>query len=204
LVVLAAVVAPWGASTAAHADASNGCPTDPSIAWVQSFLNPVDPNSFIWVGEQTTVTSITPDFFASESRTVVNGTNAPITGSFTSSVTKTFSFNVSAQGGATYTGNKDAVLNKASAMVGGTLTESTATTIGVTATTPIPPGQQAIGSYGVGGYDITGNDNEWESLGDYTSPTAADSFCWEDFTGSYTAQAPTADTGWKVAVEPQP
>jgi hypothetical protein len=189
VVVLASVLVPLGTSSAAHADDS--CPT--GINYVVSNFDPTGTgsNTYVAVGEQTIATTVTPDFFVSESHVVDNGTNQTITGSFTSTVAKTFSYTVGGSVGGSFFGFVTASVN-------GSITMSTTTTTGVTATAPIPPGGQAIGEYGVEGYDITVQDNEWEAFGGPELLTSPPTGCWEDSTASYSIKAPTSYTGWKV------
>src|SRR5690348_18323445 len=94
LLALAAVMMPTAFASTAHADATDGtCPTS-GLTWTLTSLDPWNPGSFIWVGEQDLVTSVTPTFLVAESHQVQNDTNATATGSFTSTVAKTFSYTV--------------------------------------------------------------------------------------------------------------
>ena len=193
LVALAATLTALGLASTAHADTSDGtCPSS-GVTWSLSILNPNDPSSFIWVGEQDLVTSATPTFFVSETHEVQNGTNETATGSFTSTVSKTFSYTVSGSVSATF-------FKLVTASVSASITQSTTTTTGVTATAPIPPGGTLIGQYGVAGYQITVTSTQYYSFGDYNSPTAPDAFCtWDGNPPSTTSiQAPTTSTGWRI------
>jgi hypothetical protein len=177
----------------AHADATDGtCPAS-GVIWTLSTLDPNNPNSFIWVGEQEAVTSVTPTFFVAESHEVQNNTNTTATGSFTSTVAKTFSYTV----GGSVSGS---FFDLVTAGVSGSITQSTTTTTGVTASAPIPPGGVLIGQYGVAGYAITVTSTQYYSLGDYNSPTAPDAYCAWDGNPPTTAniQAPTFYTGWRI------
>lgn len=192
VVVLVSLVIPVGFASAAHADGEQNCPTT-GITWQLAQLNPFDSTSFIWEGEQDVVTTVTPTFFVSESHEVQNATNTTAMGSFTSTVSKTFSYTV----GGSVSGS---FFTLVSASVSGSITQSTTTTTGVTATAPIPPGGALIGQYGVAGYQITVTSNGWVSLGDLNSPTAPDAFCGPDGLGptTFSVQAPTTLTGWRI------
>jgi hypothetical protein len=191
LVALASVAMPFGLMPTAHADATDGtCPTS-GVTWSLATLDPFDPTSFIWEGEQDLVTTVTPTFFVAESHEVQNGTAATAMGSFTSTVSKTFSYTV----GGSVSGS---FFSLVSASVSTSITQSTTTTTGVTASAPIPPGGSLIGQFGVAGYEIDVTANGYLSVGDYGSPTGPMASCY--FSGATTSsiQAPTSYTGWRL------
>ena len=191
LVALASVAMPFGLMPTAHADATDGtCPTS-GVTWSLATLDPFDPTSFIWDGEEDIVTTVTPTFFVSESHEVQNGTAATAMGSFTSTVSKTFSYTV----GGSISGS---FFSLVSASVSTSITQSTTTTTGVTASAPIPPGGSLIGEFGVAGYAITVTSNEYMSVGDYGSPTGPMASCYFFGASTSTIQAPTYYTGWRL------
>lgn len=193
VVVVTLMLAPLGLASTAHADTSYmNCPTS-GIDWSgPSELN-LDGTGVIWAGAQNVVTTVTPTFFVSETHVVQNGTNQTAMGSFTSTVAKTFSYTVGGSASASFFG-------LVTATVSGSITQSTTTTTGVTASAPIPPGGTLVGEYGVAGYQITVTSNGWISLGDANSPTAPDAVCDRDGSSptTYSIQAPTVSTGWRI------
>jgi hypothetical protein len=159
------------------------CPS--GLTWSNVF-NPHYPE---YVAYEYVVTSVRPEFLVSEERVVVNGTNREITGSFTSSVSKTFSLTSSLGAGASLFG----FLN---ANVSTSITQSTTTTTGVTATAPVPPNGRVIGQYGVEAYAVDITLHEYRSV--LALPEDANSICWRDRSTAGTSIAPTHYTGWRV------
>jgi hypothetical protein len=194
LLALASVMMPVVFASTAHADATDGtCPTT-GVTWTLTSLDPWNPGSFIWVGEQDLVTSATPTFFVAESHQVQNNTNATATGSFTSTVAKTFSYTVGGSVSGSFFG-------LVSASVSGSVTQSTTTTTGVTASAPIPAGGSLIGQYGVAGYVVTVTSTGYLAFGNnQTNPTAPENACGWDGNRPVTSsiQAPTSYTGWRL------
>jgi hypothetical protein len=194
LLALASVLMPVAFASTAHADATDGtCPTS-GVTWTLSSLDPWNPGSYIWVGEQDLVTSVTPTFFVAESHEVQNNTNATATGSFTSTVAKTFSYTVGGSVSGTF-------YDLVTASVSGSVTQSTTTTTGVTASAPIPPGGSLIGQYGVAGYQVTVTSTGYLAFANnQNSPTAPENYCaWDGNPPiTYSIQAPTSYTGWRL------
>ncbi|MFE6288117.1 hypothetical protein [Streptomyces sp. NPDC057877] len=134
------------------------------------------------------IDSVRPDFLVSEERVVVNGTSREITGSFTSSVSKTFSLS--------YTlGTSASLFGFLSANVSASITQSTTTTTGVTATAPVPPNSRVIGQYGVEAYVMDITLNEYRS---YLALPEDDGICVRQNSTPGTSVAPTHYTGWRV------
>jgi hypothetical protein len=188
------LLAPLGLASTAHADPSlMNCPLT-GIDWTgEGPINPDGSGGTIWDGAQNVVTTVTPTFFVSETHVVQNGTNQTAMGSFTSTVAKTFSYTVGGSASASFFG-------LVTATVSGSITQSTTTTTGVTATAPIPPGGTLVGQFGVAGYQITVTQTGWISIGSSLSPTDPGNFCGPDGNGTttYSIQAPTVSTGWRV------
>lgn len=84
-----------------------------------------------------------------ESRIVVNDLDVPVTATFSSQESHTFTIAVTS--GVTFS-NLFGFLN---VNVSSTITSSTTTQIGVTAGTTVPPHSAVIGDYGVNVYDVT-------------------------------------------------
>ncbi|TDC27702.1 hypothetical protein E1265_00910 [Streptomyces sp. 8K308] len=129
-----------------------------------------------------------PDFLVSEERVVVNGTDREITGSFTSSVSRTFSLTSTFGAGVSLFGFL-------SANVSTSITQSTTTTTGVTATAPVPPYGRVIGQYGVEAYVVDLTVNEYRSIGGLPEEFG---FCYLDASYAGTSVAPTVYAGWRV------
>lgn len=180
LVALASTLATVGTSSAARADTPS-CP--PGLDW--SF----NDNGFFpeYFAIQYVVDSVKPDFLVSEQRVVDNGTNAPITGSFTSSVSKTFALTFTA-------GVSGSVFGLLTGSVSSSISMSTTTMTGVTATAPVPAGGRVIGQYGVEAYDVTYTINEWDNIGN--NPPGP--LCSLSGSTQGTSVAPTTLTGWRV------
>ncbi|MEV0440900.1 hypothetical protein AB0I84_36645 [Streptomyces spectabilis] len=134
------------------------------------------------------INSVRPDFLVSEERVVVNSTDREITGSFTSSVSKTFSLTFSGGSGVSLFG----FLN---ANVSASITQSTTTTTGVTATAPVPPRGRVIGQYGVEAYAVDLTIHRYIS---YLALPENGGICYEERQIPGTSIAPTHYTGWRV------
>jgi len=134
---VAAVVAP----TAASARTAIKVVEIPCPSWVPAGVG-------LW-GLPEYVISANETFRVTESRIVVNDLDAPATATFSSQESHTFS--VGATSGFTFN-NLAGFLN---INVSSTITSSTTTQIGVTASTTVAPHSAVIGDYGVNVYDVT-------------------------------------------------
>jgi hypothetical protein len=135
------------------------------------------------------VISANPSFLPSESRVVVNDLDTPITATFTSQLTQTFT--IAGTAGVTFNN----LFNFMNINVSTTITSTTTTAIGVTAQASVPPHSRVIGEYGVDAYDVTFDAYKVlrrERIGG----------CWvrESTMGYEVAQAlaPTNIQGWRV------
>jgi hypothetical protein len=146
------------------------------------------PNQPEWVAAQYIVNSVRPEFLVSEERVVVNGTSREITGSFTSSVARTFSLT-------TTIGTSASIFGFLTANVSASITQSTTTTTGVTATAPVPPYSRVIGQYGVEAYAVDYTILEYRSIGATPDPYG---LCYHHASHAGTSVAPTVYTGWRV------
>jgi hypothetical protein len=102
-----------------------------------------------WYATPLGVVQAQPSFLTSESRIVVNDLGTPITATFTSQTSRTFTIAVSS--GVSVSG----LFGFLSANVSTTITSSTTTSIGVTAQATVPAHSQVIGDYGVNSYHVT-------------------------------------------------
>jgi hypothetical protein len=157
------------------------------MEWERTY-DGIPPGETVYVSAETIINSVRPDFLVSEERVVVNGTNREITGSFTSSVSRTFSLTTTIGAGASMFGFL-------SANVSASITQSTTTTTGVTATAPVPPYGRVIGQYGVEAYVVDITYNEYRSIG---APPEEFGFCYLYYSQSGTSVAPTVYAGWRV------
>lgn len=127
-------------------------------------------------------------FMVANSRIVVNELDTPVTATFTSQQSRTFS--IGATTGVSFT-NLAGFLN---INISSTITSSTTTSIGVSMTGTVPPHSAVIGDYGVEAYDVT-------FIG-YVVNRRSIGGCWvrEDTMGhemQYTS-APTYIQGWRL------
>jgi hypothetical protein len=142
-----------------------------------------------WYADPLSVISANPSFLPSESRIVVNDLDSPITATFTSQLTQTFT--IAGTAGVTFNN----LFNFMNINVSTTITSTTTTAIGVTAQAAVPAHSRVIGEYGVDAYDVTFNAYKVlrrQSIGG----------CWvqESTMGFEVAQAlaPTNIQGWRV------
>ncbi|TDC20967.1 hypothetical protein E1265_19410 [Streptomyces sp. 8K308] len=171
-----------GTSSPAQAD-EGYCPS--GLTWSYFYNGSFTPE---YVAGEYVINSVRPDFLVSEERVVVNGTNREITGSFTSSVSRTFSLTVTA-------GTSASLFGFLSANVSASITQSTTTTTGVTATTPVPPYGRVIGQYGVEAYAVDYTIREYRSIGALPEDGG---LCYLHGSTAGTSVAPTVYTGWRV------
>jgi hypothetical protein len=161
-------------------------PCPEGLEWNYDWMS--HPGSPELVAGQTIVNSVRPDFLVSEERVVVNGTGREITGSFTSSVARTFSLT-------TTIGTSASMFGFLSANVSASITQSTTTTTGVTATAPVPAYSRVIGQYGVEAYVVDYTVQLYRHLGAELDPF---SICFLDERYTGTSVAPTVYTGWRI------
>jgi hypothetical protein len=95
------------------------------------------------------VVSAQPSFLTSESRVVVNELDTPVTATFTSQASRTFT--IAATAGVSFSG----LFGFLSANVSSTITSSTSTSLGVNAQAVVPPQARMFGDYGVDAYDVS-------------------------------------------------
>ena len=100
-------------------------------------------------GQPQYVISTNESFMVADSRIVVNDLDTPVTATFTSQQSRTFSIGVTS--GISFS-NLFGFLN---ANVSSTITSSTTTMIGVSTTATVPAHSAVIGDYGVEAYEVT-------------------------------------------------
>ncbi|GAA0905652.1 hypothetical protein [Virgisporangium aurantiacum] len=145
-----------------------------------------------WSAKPLSVASSSPSFLTSESLIVANNLDTPVTATFTSTTSRTFT--VSATAGISIP-NLFGFLN---VNVSSTITSSTTTAIGVNAQATVPPHQRVIGDYGVDAYDVYFNAYWVIKL--HTSPGGC--WVWADTMGYEVlhATAPTNTQGWQLRI----
>lgn len=139
-------------------------------------------------GMPESVVSASQTFYVADSRIVVNDLDTPVTATFTSQQSRTFS--IGATSGVSFS-NLGGFLG---INISSTITSSTTTAIGVSTTGTVPPHSAVIGDYGVQAYDVT-------FMG-YVVNRRSIGGCWvhEDTMGhevEYTP-APTYIQGWRL------
>ncbi|MCE6996259.1 hypothetical protein LZG04_15850 [Saccharothrix sp. S26] len=113
----------------------------------------------LWEGYRYTLVSAVPQFLVSDGRALDNGTDAPVSYSVTSSVSKTYK--ISATTGVSAEKVKDFLNFNVSTSI-----ESSVTTqIGVTFSTVVPPRTRLIAEYGTDVYQVTYYIEAWRWRG---------------------------------------
>lgn len=135
-----------------------------------------------------TLVSSEPVFNVSDSRVVINSTSSPVTATFTSSKSQTFSISVAASLSAK-------IHDWFTVTVSSTIQQSRTTSIGTSYSEVVPPNTTAQGDYGVEAYNVTYD----------VHLTKYDSFfswplCLDYDTVRQTTNAPTNIEGWRVTL----
>ncbi|MDG4829467.1 hypothetical protein O7627_09150 [Solwaraspora sp. WMMD1047] len=176
----AAVLAVPGSAQAGVFGPDIACPTDPSIVWTTTVAA---RNTVVYQGHLFTVTSANRTFIASDGRTVDNGLSSPITATFTSQQSRTYTV-------ITKVGTSAELTSKLQATVSVDIQYSRTTAIGVNAQVTVPAYSRVLGLYGVEVYDVAYTAQRvWMNL--------ARSKCWDRGTQSDTTSAPTLVEGWR-------
>jgi hypothetical protein len=172
-------------SGAAHADGI-ACP---SIAKADWKLRPARPP--IWEGVVYTLQTVTPTFNVSDARSVGNQLDTPVSATFTSQQSKTYSLSVTV-------GSSASLWGFLTANVSATIVQSRTTSLGVSATVTVPPHGQVNGLYGVDAYIVTYDAHKYWHIGS-SPPKAGDRSCVDKglVTGQST-NAPTYVEGWRL------
>lgn len=144
--VLGIAVATAGVTTAIN-------PTTASAATAVEVVQIACPS---WVpsavgtyGQPESIVSSSTTFDVADSRIVDNQLDSPVTATFTSQQSRTFS--IAVQSGVTFTG----LLGFLNANISATITQSTTTQLGVSTTATVPAHSSVIGDYGVEAYNVT-------------------------------------------------
>ncbi|MBO4204845.1 hypothetical protein [Micromonospora echinofusca] len=132
--------------------------------------------------------SSVPTFNVSDSRVAVNNLDSPISVTFTSSKSQTFTLTAS-------TSMKGTLFEVLEASVDTSITMSRTTQIGVSVTATVPAHSTVQGDYGVRAYDVT---FRAITVIKYDSPFLSRPAC--DYSGpeTHTVNAPTTVEGWRV------
>lgn len=131
-----------------------------------------------------TLVSSAPTFNASDSRAVTNGLDSPISATFTSQVSQTFSLSATV-------GSSVSLFKFLTASVSVSIQSSRTTSIGVSATATVPPHSRVQGDYGVDAFNVTYDMQAYRWVGGLNA-------C--QISGSpirVTSNAPTNIEGWR-------
>jgi hypothetical protein len=143
---------------------------------------PLDPSSIYYVDVYTLV-SATPTFLVADSRIVVNTLDTPISATFTSSQSRTFTITASI-------GSTIRLGETLTATIGSSITLSKTTQVGVSTTATVAPRSSLLGEYGAAGFNVVYDINVYK--------VTARVFCSLDRSTRGTGTAPTTTEGWRV------
>ena len=186
------VIASPGAANAAESSADEiqatlgrsgitaACPIDQNVRWTKG------PFGSFYVGYRYTVISATPTFFPSDGRAVDNLLSDPISGVFTSTVSRVVQVTVSA-------GSSVQLTEVMQANVSTSIMVSRTTAIGVNVTVTVPPRTRVTGFYGVDGYDVVYDAQQIVLIG---------GSCLYGSVVRFTTSAPTFVEGWRFTSTP--
>jgi hypothetical protein len=183
--LLASLVTTIVGSSAAHAAAV----TCPSIAKADWTLRPARPP--IWEGYVYTLRTVTPTFNVSDARAVSNQLDTPVSATFTSQQSSTYSISVTA-------GTSASLWGFLTVNVSATIVQSRTTSLGVSATVTVPPHGQVNGLYGVEAYDITYDAHKYWHVGSSPPKAGARSCTDRGMVVGVTTNAPTYVEGWRL------
>src|SRR5688572_19163317 len=127
--------------TAAVADTAIKVVQIPCPGWVPSAVGVYGMPEYVISANET--------FQPSESRIVVNDLDTPVTATFSSQTSRTFT--IAVQSGVSFNN----LLSFMNVNVSTTITSSTTTQLGVSTTATVPAHGAVIGDYGVNVYDVT-------------------------------------------------
>ncbi|WP_394940307.1 hypothetical protein [Psychromicrobium sp. YIM B11713] len=191
-----------GSAAPAQADAVNCNSIDSSTEELTSYVPGTSgwqfngPSTTTYTSYKYDLYNATPTFNVSDTRVAKNDTDAPISTTFTSSLSKTYTISVTAS-------MSVSVLKFLNASVSATITNSRTTQIGVSITSPVPAHSSIRGDYGVEAYDVTARGTELKRV--VTSGYWVNGFYHQPYTVCYTNgvkdlafNAPTNIEGWRV------
>jgi hypothetical protein len=178
------MTAVFGAGPAAAA--AIACPGGPGVQWVVVGGRPP-----IWQAYVYTLHTTTQVFNVSETRTVDNTLDTPVSATFISNKSSTYTLQVTA-------GTSASLAGFLTANVSVTIVQSRTTAIGVSATATVPPRSRVNGLYGVVAYDITYDAHRYRYIGS-SAPKAGERKCGvPDVVTGQTTNAPTYVEGWRI------
>ncbi|WP_133116309.1 hypothetical protein [Amycolatopsis antarctica] len=157
-------------------------PANPTWGW----------GNYRWYQYEFSNPVVTPAFNVSDTRIVTNQLGEPVTATFTSQQSQTFSIDV----GATMTAKLTEFLT---ASVSSSITRSRTTSIGVATTAPVPARTTVKGEYGVEAFDVT-YDVKTYQRGQYPGLFGGiTERCHDDGPDTRTTNAPTVNEGWRIS-----
>ncbi|TDC86183.1 hypothetical protein E1193_00515 [Micromonospora sp. KC606] len=141
-----------------------------------------------------TLISSVPTFNVAEGRSVINALDAPVTTTFTSNQSRTYTVSTS-------TGHQASFFNFLTVSVSQNATLSRTTALGVSATTVMPPRTRVLAEYGIEAFDIVYDVQGYTCLGSNcrTCPVNCNK------NGGPTREArnvPTVIEGWRLTSTP--
>jgi len=160
------------------------CPNDPTIVWRGPFA--ATRNLPVFEGVRYTILAATPTFYASDGRVVENNLDSPISATFTSSQSQTYTVTVNV-------GFTSQLVQNLQTSVSTSITSSRTTAIGVNAAVTVPPHSRVLGLYGVEAYDVTYDAHRvWRHAGN-------SSVCFDQGIRRGSTPAPTIVEGWRFS-----
>jgi hypothetical protein len=167
------------------------CASVPSNGWVL-----IADFSTLTIHEyyQFAFVSSTPTFNVSETRVAINDLSTPISVTFTSQQSQTFTISASASMSAK-------LFDWLTLSVSGSIQQSTTTSVGISTTASVPAFRTVRGEYGVSAYDVVYNVRTVRRERRKSSGFPSSS-CWDLGVTQQATNAPTNDEGWRVTLVP--
>lgn len=162
-----------------------------NLFWQCPFPQPFIPLIFpVGTGYQElrySLVSSAPTFDVADSRVVANATDSPVSATFTSQRSTTFTLQVSV-------GTAAKLGEFLTANVSTTIVLSRTTALGVSATGQVPPRGRLIGEYGIEAFNVTYDATKYQVR--VVMPGVPS--CQAIGVQRYTTNAPTAIEGWRL------
>jgi hypothetical protein len=167
--------------TTASANTPVNCANYPEVQWVWTVAGRVG----FYVGYHYTLVSSVPTFNVSDSRVVDNGLDTPITVTFTSMQSQTFSLQVTV-------GTQASLFGFLTTSVSASIVQSRTTSIGVSVTATVPAHGRVLGQYGVEAFIVTYDADRLVRSANLANCTITES-------SRQTSNAPTGIEGWRLS-----
>lgn len=195
ITALAAMITPFvvvlSPNSAQAAETLVPCPTNAGLVWRMMYI---DGSIFPWwIADRYTVTSATPRFMPADGRSVDNLLDTPITSTFSSSRSRTFTVAIT-----TSIGVGEDLAKEMQFSVDTEVTASNTTMIGINSTVTVPPHTRVTGEYGVSGYAVTYTVERYRSHFLINSKIK----CRFDGGQQGSGTAPTNIEGWRFSSTP--